>query len=122
MKHLIASLSLAMAGSAFAGERPVIQPPRTIDLDAPGVLEVLKRDNPAHFAKVRRILQEAPHRPLPSVEGWIRVQFSANDVAAPLMIRTSYPAQWRLSFVLDDIRYVTIVRLAKLDPTLNPPK
>ncbi len=92
------------AGFVFAGER-------RIDLDRPGALEALERDNPAHFAKVQKILQEAPRRPLSSVQGWIRTEFDARDVAAPYILRTSYPAQANLSFVLDEVRYHAVIRI-----------
>ena len=85
---------------------------RPLDLDRPGALATLEHDNPRHFAKVERILREAPQIPLLSLPGWLRTQFAADEVAAPFLIRTSYPAKARLSFVLDDTRYVASVVLA----------
>ena len=92
-----------LSGSALAQKQ--------VFLDAPGALEALERENPAHFAKVQRILEEAPRLPSPKVQGWIRSEFNARDVTAPLLIRTSLPAQADISFVLDDTRYHARIRL-----------
>lgn len=100
MKNLLAAVALFFAGSALA-----------IDLDQPGALEALQRDNPAHFAKVEKILREAPRRPFMSVPGWIRTEFNAKDVDTSYLLKTSYPAQTRLSFVLGDQRYTKIIRI-----------
>ncbi len=70
-----------------------------------------KRDNPAHFAKVERILSEAPYRPYTSVRGWIRTEFDAKDVDTSYLLKTSYPAQARLTFMLDDRQYTKVIRV-----------
>ena len=82
-----------------------------IDLDRPGAMEALARDNPAHYAKVEKILSEAPYRPFGSVAGWIRTEFQARDVDTSHLLKTTYPAQTRLSFVLDDKHYTKLIRI-----------
>ena len=84
---------------------------KQVFLDRPGALEALARDNPAHFVKVQRILQEAPRLPVASVEEWIRVQFDARQVSTPFLLMTSFPAQTDISFVLDDTRYHARIRV-----------
>ena len=79
--------------------------PRVLNLDEPGALERLQRDNPAHFAKVDRILREAPERSSASVARWMRTEFNAKDVSRSDILKTSYPAQARLSFALDGTPY-----------------
>jgi hypothetical protein len=52
------------------------------------------------------------HRqPDPAVERWMRVSFDAKDVSYAPIVLTSHPAKRRLSFALDDTRYVAVVIL-----------
>ena len=100
MKILLAVLAVFFAGPALA-----------IDLDRPGALEALARENPAHFAKVEKILSEAPQRPFASVRGWMRTEFDARDVDTSYLVKTSYPAQARLTFTLDERQYTKVIRI-----------
>jgi hypothetical protein len=100
MKRLIALVALLFAAPALA-----------IDLDQPGAMQRLARDNPAHHAKVEQILSEAPHRPYSTMARWIRTEFNATDVDASQLLKTSYPAQARLSFVLDGESYSKVIRI-----------
>jgi hypothetical protein len=104
----LAALACLFAGAALAQG---LDPWRAIDLDRPGALEALKRDSPAHFAKVERILSEAPHRPYASIGRWIRTEFDAKDADASSLLKTSYPAQARLTFMLDDRQYTKVIRI-----------
>lgn len=94
MKPLIAGITLLFAAQALA-----------LDLDQPGAMQNLARDNPAHYAKVEKILSEAPQRPYGTMARWIRTEFNATDVDASHLLKTSYPAQARLSFALDGTPY-----------------
>ena len=98
MKRFIAVVALVFAGQALA-----------IDLDQPGAMEQLSRDNPAHYAKVQKILSEAPHKPYASMARWIRTEFNATYADASNFLRTSYPAQTRLTFVLDGEFYSKVI-------------
>jgi len=80
-----------------------------VDLDQPGAMEQLKRQNPRHFAKVEQILLEAPKQSVSSVAGWMRTNFDAKDVQTSAILKTSYPAQTRISFVLDDTPYSKVI-------------
>ena len=100
MKPLITVVALMFSGQALA-----------IDLDQPGAMQELARDNPAHYAKVEKILSEAPHKPYASMARWIRTEFNATDVDASNLLKTSYPAQARLSFVLDGQPYSKVIRI-----------
>jgi len=86
-----------LAGTSYAAEQ--------IDLDRAGAMAQLERDNPSHFAKVERILREAPKQSVASIPRWMRIQFDAKDVQTHSLFKTSYPLQTRVSFVLDDARY-----------------
>jgi hypothetical protein len=100
MKTVLAAVAFFFAGAALA-----------IDLDQPGALEALARENPAHYAKVQKILSEAPRRPFASVRGWIRTEFAAKDVDTSYLLKTSYPALTRLTFTLDERQYTKVIRI-----------
>ena len=76
-----------------------------VDLDRPGAMAALERDNPSHFAKVERMLREAPAQSFMLIPRWMRTQFDAKDVETHKLLKTSYPPQTRVSFVLDNARY-----------------
>jgi len=117
MARLLIVMFFAVATSAFAGPNSASQP---IDLDRPGAFEALRDDNPLHFDKVQRILQGAQQLPLPSIRGWIRAQFEATDVSHPVLLKTSFPPQTRLSFVLDEVRYNATVTLTSVKGEVVP--
>jgi hypothetical protein len=99
---MLLALTLPIAASA--------QETKFVDLRAPQALENLKRDNPAHFAKIRQILaglEEKPER----VEGdWLQATFHAEDVdLARMVVKTSYPPKQLLNFRLDQVRYTLYV-------------
>jgi len=91
-----------LAGTCFGADAP---PTVSIDLDRAGSMERLERDNPSHFAKVERMLREAPTQSVTSIPRWMRAQFDAKDVQTHSLVKTSYPPQTRVSFVLDNARY-----------------
>ena len=81
-----------------------------IDLRTPQALENLKRQNPAHFEKIRQILaglEEKPER----IEGdWLQATFNAQDVdLSRMVVKTSYPPKQLLSFRLEQVRYTLYV-------------
>lgn len=100
--HKLAVVVLALAVSI-----PVLaDAPITVDLRTPQALATLKRDNPAHFEKIRQILaglEENPER----VEGdWLQTTFDAKDVdLMRMVVKTSYPPKQLLSFRLEQTRY-----------------
>ena len=82
-----------------------------IDLDRPGALPALEQANPAHYAKVRLILEGVSRNPGSDVPRWMRVAFDARDVQYIPVVLTSHPAKRRLSFALDDTRYEAVIVL-----------
>ena len=85
-----------------------------IDLDVPGKLEAIERDNPDHFAKIERILAEVPRQPpnQKAVAEWMRTRFQARNVQYSDLVMTSLPPKKRLRFSLDDASYVKVVTLS----------
>ena len=97
-----------------------VPPARTIDLSAPGALEALQYSRPAHFDKVRRILEGLPEQPDSVVSRWMRVSFDARAVSYSAFTLTSFPAQRGVSFVLDDTRYEAVVILTPVPARALP--
>ena len=120
-------MRLTIIAAAFllvAFTNAVAQPelPRKVDLDAPGALEALEQTNPAHYAIVRTILAEVFLRPDIEVPRWLRVSFNAQGVDNRPIVLTSHPPKRRLSFTLDDARYVAVIVLTNVTGTVVPLK
>ena len=76
-----------------------------VDLDQPGALEALARQNPAHYAKIEKIVADVTRRPPETVPRWLAAEFGAQRVSFPWLLKTSDPAKRSLSFSLDTTRY-----------------
>ena len=114
MTRLAAAVGLVLlwSGPALAGP--------TVDLDRPGALAALEQTNPAHYAKVKLILAGVTRNPDSDVPRWMRVGFDARDVSYAPIVLTSHPAQRRLSFALDETRYVSVIVLTDLRGAIVP--
>ena len=108
MRRLSALLAAALVG-ACAQPAPA-RGWRALDLDRPGVLEQLRRDNPAHYAKVQRILSEAPEHALQSLPDWLRSELGARDVEGLAFIMPGEGPRARLTFRLDASDYTALIR------------
>ncbi|MGX4641314.1 hypothetical protein [Massilia sp. SYSU DXS3249] len=92
---------------------------RPVDLDAPGALERVRQDKPAHAHAIARILREAPQRKPQAIAGWVRTAFDAR-MASAMLVKTSYPPQARLEFTLEDTAYRATVTLRNVEPAMHP--
>lgn len=115
MRILLAALLAGATLAAGAGPGPR-QP---VDLDAPGALARVQREHPAHARAITRILSEAPYRRPQGLAGWVRTAFDAK-MASAMLVKTSYPPQARLAFVLDDTEYRAMVTLLNVEPVVRP--
>ncbi len=89
-----------------------------IDLNQPGVLETLRRDNPAQYQKIQEIIAGLFGRPDAEVPHWIQTTFDARDVSYEPILLTSDPPQRRLSFALNNTRYQAVLTLTDLRPEI----
>jgi TPR repeat protein len=82
-----------------------------IDLDVAGNLEAVQRERPEHYAKIERILAEAPKRAMDTkgVARWLQTDFAATDVGYTDLLKTSMPPKKRLAFTLDNTAYTKII-------------
>jgi hypothetical protein len=73
----------------------------TVNLDAPGALDELARDNPRHYNIVTQIMSR-----------WLPARFDSYDVGyGPPLLLATYPPKRRLStsFKIDDTRYSSTI-------------
>jgi hypothetical protein len=121
-------MSKLLAAAVFAILSIVLAPPydataaRTINLNQPGALEALHHFNPAHYEKVRKILEGVLQQPDRDVPRWIQTSFEARNVSYAPILLTSDPPKRRLSFALDDTRYEAIVTLTNVRGEIVPLK
>ncbi|UOD29308.1 hypothetical protein INH39_28500 [Massilia violaceinigra] len=99
---LLSSLAIALSLPAMACG--------TVNLDEPGAMAQLERDNPAHARSIGRILQAAPKFTLGHLAQWMRTSFNA-DIQSTQLLKTSDPPQARLWFKLGDTHYKATVTL-----------
>lgn len=96
------------AAGATAGELPVAH---TIDLNVRGALEAAQRTNPVHYEKITKIAQGLLEQPDHRTSRWVQTTFNARNVSYPQTFLTSFPAQRRLSFTLDDTHYLVTLTM-----------
>ena len=106
MRRQAMVVAIVAVGASLAHAGPAV-----VDLDEPGAIESLARDNPDHYAKVRKILADVGTRPPQSVPQWMNAEFGAREVTFPALLKTSDPAKRSLTFVLDRTRYEAVVRV-----------
>jgi hypothetical protein len=116
------ALLLALALYATAPRAAEVNSSQAVNLDTPGAMDALARDNPAHSAKIRQIMDGLQERRDVEVPAWIRTSFDAQEVLYTPMVRTSYPPKKRLSFTLDGIHYSATITLKNTPPVRVPVK
>jgi hypothetical protein len=85
--------------------------PDSIDLNRPGALERLSRENPFHYAMIRRILAGIDAVPEHTVSRWMKSQFNATDITYSAVLMTSAPPRKQLTFTLETTRYSAVLTL-----------
>jgi hypothetical protein len=83
----------------------------TVDLNQPEVLQRVARENPFHFAMIRRILAGVDTMPEQAVGRWMKSQFNATDVTYSSVMLTSDPPRKQLTFTLETTRYSALLTL-----------
>jgi hypothetical protein len=92
----------------------------TIDLNRPGALERLARENPYHYAIIRRILAGVDEIPENAVGRWMQAQFNATDITYSSILLTSAPPKKELVFTLETTRYQALLTLTPDGARLFP--
>lgn len=116
--YLALGLALFGAGPIMAADAPSA---KVVYLDDTASLAHLKATNPDHYARARGILAAANRLCRPGDPQVYFAQYHAEAIAcARSTLYTSLPPKRRLSFRLDDTRYIAMVVIedprARLDP------
>jgi len=105
---------LAAAVFAVFVAAPAAAIDRIIELDVPGAMARIERQNPEHSRRIHGILAAAARMPCESEEfaRIIRTAFDARDGRCALVLMTSLPAKRVLRFTLDHTHYRAVARMA----------
>jgi hypothetical protein len=117
MRHLLGAM---LIGVACIGNAAQTHPVKDVDLNDPRALGRLANDDPALYAKIRKILGEAGDQPPEQVGRRLKASFDAEDAKLGHLLKTSYPPKAELSFILGDTRYRAEVTLRNVRPKLIP--
>lgn len=104
---------------------------RYVNLNKPGAMEKLERQNPKHYRAVSDILQAALRQAEPAgnpalqqaaLTEWYRVQstYGAKDVYYAPILLTTDPPKRELSFRLDDVLYRKLLTLSPVQAIAEP--
>ena len=113
-------LPACLAPAAVAAEPMDLEAPvrvivpfeRSVSLDRPGALEALKASNPDHYVRAVGILRVASDMPCEGLPRVIQADFKAAlSQCEGALLKTSWPAQRDVAFVLDGTRYTKRVFL-----------
>lgn len=115
MRTVIAVVVLAVASTitgAMAGPI-VVSPTSRVDLDRPGAMEAVQRDQPEHYRRITEILSVASEVPCQTEQFGrvVEAKYDVRDGHCGLLLKTSYPAKRVLSFTLGTTRYSTVVTM-----------
>jgi hypothetical protein len=93
---------------------PLAAAAQAFDLNRPGALEQLEKENPAHHARVVEIVKAAAHMPCQpdKVARTLKARFDADDGQCAQFIRTSYPAKMHYGFRLEQTTYKGWIELS----------
>ena len=115
MRTWIVFVLFAVFGVQAAGV-----PSQSVDLDQPGALEALQKDNPAHYAKVLEMMEKVQAVPFAERgQHDLRLDVQKPDVTRR-QIETSYPAKTRLTVPVEGTEYKITVVYTKNPATLAP--
>ena len=127
MRNAYLALSVALLGSHALAAAPStaaqirVQPEKVVHLDDVGALALLKATNPDHYARVRGIMAAADHLCRPGPPNVFYARYQARDIACPrFQVLTSFPPKRRLSFKLDDTRYIATIVISDHPGRIEP--
>jgi hypothetical protein len=117
MQRLIPVLLCSIALGAQAGKLIPLPSTQAIDLDKPGALEALQRDNPKHYEVVMKRVEQAQTVEYTDSSVHNLALFSIPDPASPFGpqgdLKLSDPAQSRIMVPVETSMYIITVRYTK---------
>jgi hypothetical protein len=106
MRAITLGFVLASLASPAVAQEPYV------DLNRPGALDALARDNPRHYEQVVQVTRVASKVSCETELGMMPVPTTANRMECVAMaIMTSDPPKRRITFQIDHTRYGMVVTL-----------
>jgi len=117
MRIVFIALTSTLIASASAGGSSW-QP---IDLNRPGTLEQLKLERPKHYAAIAEVIRVVERVPCENREvETLKARYDISQWACNFVLLTSDPPKRRLSFQLEETRYVALVTLKGAQGSVIP--
>lgn len=110
--------SIALCAQASVIELPATSP--GIDLDQPGALEALQRDNPAHYEAVMKKVDEVQASPIKLNALQNLLLDTRNPLESGRLVEPMSPAKSRVAINVDGTTYLITVRYTKDPAQLVP--
>ena len=112
----IAILAVTVSLTAVAGT-----PVKTVDLNRPGVLEAIEKQDKPLYDRIHGVLKAAEMEPCETLPKVVQTQFRVGmETCNGHDILTSYPAKIRVAFRIDDTLYTSNVIQPKIKGTAIP--
>ena len=106
-------------GNVRGDELPGTEVKPPVYLSGAADLDRLRASNPDHYARAQRIIAAADHLCPPGRGEFRYATLNARDLrCARMLLRTSNPPKWQMSFRLDDTRYIATVIVTDDPPRL----
>jgi hypothetical protein len=125
-RHMAQGIVMRLVVAAFLGAASFAHGGvmKDVDLDAPGVLDTLKSENPDHYRRISAVYEAARRMSCysPEFRELVREKFGATNAACGgLTMNSGYRAKGVLSFELGTTRYSTDVTIVP-DEKLQRPR
>ena len=119
MRALLVPIALVSFAAAAAGQVPAGTP--EVNLDAPGALDRIEKQDPALYKRLVGVIAAAEVQPCEHLPKIIETQYRGElSSCAAYNILTSFPPKIHMSFVLDGTLYVSNVRQPNLVGRITP--
>jgi hypothetical protein len=112
----IATCVLAVSFAAAAGP-----PARSVDLDRPGALDAIERQDKSLYQRIQGVLKAAEIEPCDTLPKLVQTRFRAGvEVCDGHAILTSFPAKIRVAFRIDETLYASNVVQPRITASAHP--
>jgi len=118
MRIVVTAIVLGMVGSSYAAPKPE----RIVNLDRPGSMEAIEKENPEHYRKILEVIKTAEAQPCETLPKILKTLDVMDTKCRPYAILTSHPPKIHLTFTIGNVGYVTNAVQTKLGGKLIPAK
>ena len=104
MRKSIIAILFVFSGSGHAAEKAQ----QIVNLDSPGMLEAVEKENPEHYRKIVEIIRISQAETCETLPKILKTRLDVVDFECrSYLLLSSQPPKRHLSFTLDNIGYVT---------------